>query len=225
MSTGRSLISEVRSLNKLINSDNNITDRAIFGILKRTASLLIKRETNLRRLWNSPNIFTTVPCIKMIQVPLSECCDFKSSCFVARSEMKIPRIAEGIFGLLVQTVFSPGRKKFDYSSLERFVNIMKLNTRNKGKYYWFYNDYLYISDPDIEYIDLVAYFDEDINPTEFSSCQDGSEDSCVNPLDKEFSIPSYLEKSLLDMVHDTLNKTYFRHIIDPSPNARDEEKS
>jgi hypothetical protein len=58
--TGRDLVSRVRSSNKLISGDNNINDRVIFNMLKASAKTLIKRETNLRRLWNSPNIFTPI---------------------------------------------------------------------------------------------------------------------------------------------------------------------
>jgi hypothetical protein len=225
MSTGRNLVSEVRSLNKLISSDNNITDRLIFGILKKSATLLIKRETNLRRLWNSPNIFTPIECLEMMPVPLSECCEYKHPCMVARSKMKIPQISEGIFGLLIQSVFSPGRKKFDYASIERFINILNMKLKNTKKYFWVYNDYLYVSDENIEFVDVLAYFDEDFNPAIYSSCYKGEDFTCVNPLDKEFQIPSYLEKQLIDLVNDTLNKTYFRHLVDPQTNAKDEEKS
>lgn len=161
----------------------------------------------------------------MIPVPLSECCEYKHPCVVARSEKKIPQISEGIFGLLVQSVFSPGRKKFDYSSLDRFVNILNMKLKNTKKYFWVYDDYIYISDENIEYIDIIAYYDDDFNPADYSSCQKAIDEACVNPLDKEFQIPSYMEKQLKDMVNDTLNKTYFRHIIDPQTNAKDEEQS
>jgi hypothetical protein len=139
--------------------------------------------------------------------------------------MKIPQISEGIFGLLIQTVFSPGRKKFDYATLDRFVNILRMNLKNTKKYYWIYDDYLYVSDENIEFVDVLAYFDDDFDPAIYSKCYKGPDVSCVNPLDKEFQIPSYLEKQLLDLVNETLMKTYFRHLVDPQTNARDEEKS
>lgn len=223
MSTGRNLVSEIRSLNKLLNADDNITDRVIFKECKDSARLLIKRETSQRKLWNSPNIFTPIKCLEMITVPLSECCDYRHPCEVSRSKKKIPRISEGIFGLLIQSVFSPGKKKFDYSDISRFVNIMKLGVNTK-KYYWVYDDYLYVSDPDIEFVDVIAYYDSDFNPADYSTCQ-VVDTSCINPLDKEFPIPSYLEKNLKELVNDTLNKTYFRHRIDTDSNFKDDQAS
>ena len=225
MSTGRNLVSGVRSLNKLINSDNNITDRVIFKELKDSARLLIKRETNLRRLWNSPNIFTSITCIGMEVVPLSECCEYKHPCMVARSKKKIPRISEGIFGLLIQSVFSPGRRKYDYANLDRFINILKLNLRDTKKYFWIHDDRIWVSDENIENLDILAYFDDDFNQSDYSECKKNEDVICINPLDKDFLIPSYLEKQLKDLVNETLMKTYFRHIVDPQTNAKDEERS
>lgn len=226
MSTGKDLVSRVRSLNKLINSDNNISDRVIYKELKSAATLLIKRETNLRRLWNSPNVFTPISCLAMEPVPLSECCEYKSSCMVSRSVMKIPQISEGIFGLLIQSVFSPGRKKFDYASLDRFINILRMKLKDTKKYFWIYDDRIYVSDENIEYLDVLAYWDDDFDLKKYSACkQDDNSNSCVNPMDKEFTLPSYLEKQVVDLVNETLSKTYFRYLVDPQTNFKDEEKS
>ena len=226
--TGRDLVSRVRSSNKLISADNNINDRVIFNMLKASAKTLIKRETNLRRLWNSPNIFTPIECLEMMTVPLSECCDYKNPCQVARSKKKIPQISEGIFGLLVQSVFSPGKKKFDYASPDRYANILRLGLRNTSSFYWIYNDYLYVSDPNIEYIDMLAFFDDEFNPADYSGCKkpgDTSENCTTNPLDREFNLPSYLEEAVLSLVDKKLMDTFFRHLVDPQTNFKDETKS
>ncbi len=226
--TGRDLVSRVRSSNKLISADNNINDRVIFNMLKASAKTLIKRETNLRRLWNSPNIFTPIECLEMMTVPLSECCDYKNPCQVARSKKKIPQISEGIFGLLVQSVFSPGKKKFDYASPDRYANILRLGLRNTSSFYWVYNDYLYVSDPNIEFIDMLAYFDDEINPAEFSACKkpgDTSGNCATNPLDREFQLPSYLEEAVLSLVDKKLMDTYFRLNVDNTTNFKDEQPS
>lgn len=224
--TGREFVSEVRSLNKLISSDNNITDRVIFKIGKVNASLLIKRETNLRRLWTSSNIFTQVPCLEMEQVPLSECCDYTTPCTITRTVKEIPQISEGIFGLLIQSVYSPGLTVFSFATIERYLNILKLGLRNKEKYYWVHGKRIYTTNPNIEAINLSAYFDDDINIKTLSNCVKAeNDDSCVNPLDRPMKIPSYLEKGLFDLVNETLNNTYFRHLIDTSVDLKDEEKS
>lgn len=161
--------------------------------------------------------------MEMEVVPLSECCDYKSPCMVARTKKKIPQISEGIFGLLIQSVFSPGRRRFDYASLDRFVNILNMKLKNTKKYFWVYDDRIYISDENIEYIDIVAYFDDDFNVSELSACSKGEDTSCQNPIDKEFQVPSYLEKQVIDLVNETLSKTYFQRDLDVTSNKKDDQ--
>src|ERR1700743_606376 len=102
MSTVRSVISRVRITNKLLSSDNIISDRAVSAELKSSAIKLIRRETNLRRLWSSSTIFNEIPCLEMEQVPLADCCEYKSDRVIARSKYKLPKISEGIYGFLIQ---------------------------------------------------------------------------------------------------------------------------
>ena len=88
MSTFRKLVSDARSMHKLLSTDNLITDRAIMSEIKNNAFLLIKRETNLRKLWATDTVFTTIPCLEMVEVPISECCDYADPCTVARTKFK-----------------------------------------------------------------------------------------------------------------------------------------
>ena len=76
MSIVRKLVSDIRGLHKLLSTDAIITDRVIASELKINGLLLLKRETNLRRLWATDTIFVTLPCLQMIEVPISECCDY-----------------------------------------------------------------------------------------------------------------------------------------------------
>ena len=72
MSTLRKLVSDVRSVHKLLSSDNLITDRVIASEIRNNTLLLVKRETNLRKLWATGTLFTTIPCLEMVEVPISE---------------------------------------------------------------------------------------------------------------------------------------------------------
>ena len=102
MSTGRTLVSSIRGMHKIISTDSLITDRVIFAEIRQTMSFLIKRETNLRKLWATDTLFTTISCLEMTQVPVSECCDYVDECTIARTKLKIPRIAEGNYQYVIQ---------------------------------------------------------------------------------------------------------------------------
>jgi len=221
MSTGRKLISDVRSMHKLLSTDNLITDRVIFSEIKNNALLLIKRETNLRKLWATDTLFTTIPCLELCEVPISECCDYIDECTIARTKYKLPRISEGNYQYVIQGVYSINAmgglgEKIKEITINRYINLLKLKVVKKQAYFWISNGYLYITNPSLQAARLVAYFEEDVpNEIMFPDCGCGNsqvtdEEWCKNPLDKEFALPGYLEKQVLKLASQTLLETYFR---------------
>jgi hypothetical protein len=232
--TGRELVSMARSFHKLLSTDSILTDRAIFSELRANASLLIKRETNLRKLWNTDSIFTSIPCLEMISVPISQCCNYVDECNVARTKYKLPRIAEGNYQYVIQGVYSinimSGKgKKLKEISINRYINLLKLPFIKKEEYFWIVGDYLYVSNPMVQTIRMSALFEEDIpNEIMYPDCDCGTniptlEDLCKNPLDKEFALPGYLEKQVLELTSQKLMGTYFNLREDINQDNRDEE--
>ena len=220
MSTFRKLVSDVRSMHKLLSTDSLITDRAIMSEIKNNAFLLIKRETNLRKLWATDTVFTTIPCLEMEQVPISECCDYSDPCTVARTKFKLPRITEGNYQYVIQGVYSINAmsgqgKKLKEITINRYVNLLKLPIIKKEEYYWISNGYLYVNNPLLKAIRLVALFEEDVpNEIMYPECGCGTpeyttEELCKNPLDKESPVPGYLEKQVLELTSQKLLSTYF----------------
>ena len=218
----RKLVSDVRSMHKLLSTDSMITDRAIASEIRNNSLMLIKRETNLRKLWATDTVFTTIPCLEMVEVPISECCNYVDPCTVARSKFKLPRISEGNYQYVIQGVYSINAmsgqgKKLKEITINRYINLLKLPIIKKEEYYWITNDgYLYVSNPAVKAIRLVALFEEDVpNEIMYSECGCGQgevsdEDWCKNPLDKEFALPGYLEKQVLELTSQKLLSTYFR---------------
>lgn len=220
MSTFRKLVSDVRSMHKLLSTDNLITDRAVMSEIKNNAFLLIKRETNLRKLWATDTVFTTIPCLEMVEVPISECCEYSDPCNVARTKFKLPRITEGNYQYVIQGVYSINAlsgqgKKLKEITINRYINLLKLPIIKKEEYYWITNGYLYVNNPLLKAIRLVALFEEDVpNEIMYPECGCGSpeyttEELCKNPLDKESPVPGYLEKQVLELTSQKLLNTYF----------------
>lgn len=220
MSTFRKLVSDVRSMHKLLSTDSLITDRVIMSEIKNNAFLLIKRETNLRKLWATDTIFTTIPCLEMVEVPISECCGYVDDCTVARTKFKLPKISEGNYQYVIQGVYSinamSGKgKKLKEITINRYVNLLKLPIVKKEEYYWIANGYLYVNNPLLKGIRFVALFEEDVpNEILYPECGCGTPDYtleqlCMNPLDKESPVPGYLEKQVLELTSQKLLSTYF----------------
>jgi hypothetical protein len=209
MSTLRKLVSDIRGTHRILSTDSMITDRVIASEIRNASLLLIKRETNLRKLWSTDSIFTTI----------SECSDYVDDCTIARSKFKIPRVAEGNYQYVIQGVYSINAlggkgKKLKEITVNRYINLLSLPVIKNEEYFWITNDYLYVSNPLVEAIRIVAYFEKDVpNKIMFSDCNCGNspdiEEYCKNPLDKEFALPGYLEKQVLQLTSETLVKTYF----------------
>jgi hypothetical protein len=234
MATGRALVSNVRSFHKLLSTDSLITDRAILSEIRNNTLLLVKRETNLRKLWATDSIFTTISCLEMIETSISECCNYVDQCNIARSKYKLPRISEGNYQYVIQGVYSinimGGKgKKIKEISVNRYINLLKLPIIKKEEYFWIANDYLYVTNPFLQAVRLVAFFEEDVpNSIMYPDCGCGNldvtdEEWCKNPLDREFALPGYLEKQVLELTSQKLLGTYFRITTDVTPNGVDDQ--
>jgi len=230
MSTPRDFISRVRSTHKLLSGDNLISDRAIWAEIKASNLLLMKRETDKRKLWNTDSVFHTIPCLRLEPVTLNECCDGPEGVEIARSKFRLPKIAEGNHGYLIQGVFNiEGSKRIDEVTLTRYINLLKLKPRTKSVYFFILDGYLYVTNPDIKAVRIRAHFEEDIpenllNPKECDVCKPQPADKCpVNPLDKEFKHAGYLESQIITLTSQSLLGTYFRLNDDKSTDQKDDQ--
>ena len=231
MATLRKLVSDVRAMHKLLSTDNLITDRVVASEIKNNTLLLVKRETNLRKLWATDTLFTTIPCLELVEVPISECCDYVDPCTVARTKFKLPRICEGNYQYIIQGVYSINAmsgqgKKLKEITINRYINLLKLPIIKKEEYYWISNGYLYVSNPLLQAIRIAAFFEEDVpNEIMFAECccsdNINLEDYCKNPLDKEYGCPGYLEKQVLELTSQKLLSTYFRVKTDQTQDGVD----
>lgn len=231
MSTLRKLVSDVRAMHRLLSTDGLITDRAVAAEIRNNTILLVKRETNLRKLWATDTLFTTIDCLEMIEVPISECCGYTDPCTVARTKYKLPRISEGNYQYLIQGVYSINAMggmgtKFKEITINRYMNLLKLPIIKNEQYYWIANGgYLYISNPMLQSIRMSAFFEDDIpNEVLYGDCfaqQPSVEEWCLNPLDKPYGLPGYLEKQVLELTSQKLLSTYFRLKTDITDNGVD----
>ena len=232
MATLRKLVSDVRSVHKILSTDSLITDRAIASEIRNNALLLIKRETNLRKLWATDTLFTTIPCLEMVEVPISECCNYVDECTIARTKFKLPRISEGNYQYVIQGVYSINAlggqgKKLKEISVNRYINLLKLPIIKNEAYFWITNGYLYVNNPLLQAVRLVAFFEEDVTNDILypEDCDCGKqftlEEICINPLDKEFALPGYLEQQVLQLTSQKLLTTYFNIKTDMSQEGID----
>lgn len=237
METLRQLISDVRSMNRILSTDSMITDRAIASEIRSNSLLLIKRDTNLRKLWATDTIFTTIPCLELEEVSIIECTDFTDEQTIAKSRHKIPSISEGNYNYVIQGVYSinalGGRgNKLKEITINRYMNLLRLGLKRTDIYFWVNDDYIYVTDPDVQKIRVTAFFDKDI-PNEIMYPEDcdcanstvTNNEYCKNPLDKSFALPGYLRKQVITLTNQTLRETYFQMKADINSDGIDGQQS
>jgi hypothetical protein len=227
MLTLRQVISDIKSGFKWIDSNSLASDRFIASELMKESIMLIKQQTDKRKLLSSENIFTAIPCLEMEEVPLSECCSFNSfPCTIGRSKYKLPKISEGIYGLLIQGVYDiKGKLRFDYMDPDRYSNYLALygDRATKNRVFWKQDGYLYVNNPDIKLLKVLAFFEETV-PQWLLSCSDDDVTCPVNPLDAEFKCPGFLVSPVKDKVRKTLEETFKRSVQNLADNDVDTTK-
>lgn len=206
------LIARIKSANKFISDDDQISDRYIYSLLKTKASVLIQRELNRKKLLMSDNIYQAYECICLIPAKGAEC---DLSCPIRRTKKKLPKIEEGLYSYFIQGVFNTSNSQELFpTSIRDFINHQSLRVKTPKKYYTIRNGYLYVLDPDIESVNMYAYFTESIEDA------DGTE--CMSMYDKEFKIAAYLVDPLVELVNQSL-LTYHKIPFEAEDNNRDEQ--
>lgn len=200
MKTNREVVNLFRKDTKELHGDTYLTDRAILRDLYAIRNLLIKREIDKRRLKDTDSIYTTIPCLEMISVPLAECCSYTSPCTIRRSKYPLPKIGESIYGYIMDGVWNITQDmSFDRGSATSFANMLDL-TDKRPNMFWVQNNYLYVTDKDIELLSARVFIEDiEIDPKLFKCSEEHEDIMCSNPLDREFKAPGYLISSIIEM--------------------------
>lgn len=223
----KDLVSQVKTAFKAISSDTDLSDRMVAAMIRDVSLKFIKQQNDKKKLFASPNIFTILPCLQLEEVPLSECCDYHSPCTIRKSIQTIPRIAESPnYGLLIQGVytldiFNRKGRSIKYTTPNRYSNSLRLGLRNMEDAYWIMGNHLYVSNQDIEIVQLSAHFED---PVDFTLYNCDTPPACnPNPLYLEAKIPGFLLSTIIDEVLKILSATYERAKPDTSVDNKNEE--
>ena len=206
--TNAEVISQIRTSNKSIQDDDLITDRFVYRIAKTQAAYLLRQELNKRRLLTSDNVYQTYECVDLVLVNGTEC---DCATPVRRSKDPLPQIEEGLYSYFIQGVFNPRNSVEIFpTSFREHINFNKLRVKPNTDFYLIKNHYLYILNPDIESINIYAYFTDAIN-----------QPPCLSMYEREFKFPPYLFSALFALCNAEL-LNYHKIPKDVEDNNREE---
>lgn len=199
--------SRIRNIIKAVKSDAFVTDRFLYSLILKYGRAFIHKQENLSQLTKFNSLFTTLPCLELIEVNKVEACcgGIVSDCLIKRTKDKIPDVTEALFGPVFRTVSSidgsielfqtsPGT----YTSMTKSTSF-KYNTR---KYYWFLNGYLYFPDLEWDSVMVVGVFEGDVTGVICDTKE------CVQRQDQVISIPNFMFADIDQLVLKDLGITY-----------------
>lgn len=217
--TIREFTSTIQNSLKSLSYDDYIQPEYIFNVGKSIASLLIKRETDSRKIFKNTSLFKTLPCIDMVEALTNECGIRLDCSSLRKSKKPLPEIFTTNFGSLI-FVYNVLRN-VDYKEISPllFNNQKKLRYKPKNvKYFWIENNHLYIPDSEVESV-IVSIMSPNIESiNEFLG-----EKECNSILESEFPVPDYL---LSVVISETLNIIFNSKRVNPDekPNLNNNEK-
>jgi hypothetical protein len=207
MSTIAESISRVRNTVKAAKEDAFMTDRYIYSLIYKYGKTLMRRQDTLKKLMSLHNLFTTLPCLNLIEVDKIEACcgDIKSGCKIMRTEEKVPKIMQGTSGPLIRSVTSIDGSIEVYETKPSLYTSMTKSTNfkyNKNKYYWYVNDYLYFPNIEWESIKLEAIFEGD-----YSQFLCDEKEQCVLRQNQTSPFPEHFFSEIESLIKQELSLT------------------
>ena len=196
--TNAEVIGRIRTRLKAVKQDAFLTDRFLYGVIKKHAKQLMKREDSQNKLMRFNSVFQTLPYVEMIEVDKIEggIAKVKSDIKIRKSKEKLPAFAEGYWGALIRDVTSlDGSEALQPTNPGTYTNIAnsKHFKFNKTKYYWRIDDHIYSPDIDWDAVRVEGIFEDDIS--KFTN-----KDACTQFQDLYFNMPDYLLSEMENLV-------------------------
>jgi hypothetical protein len=220
-------IFNVRTELKKIADDSYYTNRYIFYKLKEVRNILLKREGDKQKLLQS-NAVQVINCINMIQTDLGECCGLLGikGYQINRSEYKIPALLDSVLSKRYLKLYNLNSSKiYDYQDPEVIHQKKKMRFRHPSQGYFIENNYLYF-EGNAEKVKLLGIFEnpeqiEIFNQCEKDKCSSDNNCTFVPMMQREFSVPGYLQFAMEQMATELILKTSSVGAQDKQNDAKD----
>lgn len=201
MTTIGDATSRVRNVLKAVKEDPFMTDRFLYSMIMKYAKLLIYRQDQKGNLKEYTGLFTSIPCIDLIEVDKIEACclGIKTGCTFRRSKDKLPEFVDGGKGPVIRSVSTIDQSiRLEETYPELYANLSNTTTFKylKTKYFWYIDGYIYIPDVEWEAVRMTALFDDDMS--QFDCTKEGEE--CMPAQERNMPVPDNLFAEIEQMV-------------------------
>lgn len=200
------ICSRLRNGVKAETQSSFLTDKYMYSLFLKYASVRIKQLDDKGRLYAFSSIFETLDWVQLEECDWIEagCRGVKSYRTFRKTTLSLPMFMEGKYGPMVRSITSlDGRTPFTLTSLDSYVLISNQpNYRfNKTKYCWWLNDHLYFPNVDYPAVRIEGMFQDDISAFKCGSY----EDRCKPRQEQSLNIPDYILAEIEDSCIKYLN--------------------
>lgn len=202
-------ISRIRKEIKVHTKDAFITDRYLFGILRKHARALIKREDSGNKLMRIASLFEAIPFLELEEVDAVHANELNitSGIKIKRTVDILPVFFEGYWGPLIRRVSSIDQsQEIQKTSAIEYAKKIKRKTfkYDKNLYYWFFDGRLYFPKLNWDAVRVEGLFEDDIS----SFGKATSDKTCRYRQEQNFNIPGYLIPEVESMTLQELGITF-----------------
>lgn len=187
MPTFREIISDIVNDLSAVNRDDKPSYRFIANKLRDKARLFLKQDSDMRRIFKMNDLWKVIDCVELEDVDVLKCPWYLKDCqTIKRSKIKIPDTYETSYGNAV--IVSTLKNNYNLKQIRAIqYNEYASNKFAKGKLFWIEDGYLYIPDSNITYVKVYGIFSDTTEVDKINGIN-----SCLSPLDSEFSFPEYI---------------------------------
>lgn len=219
--TNAEAVSKIINPLRLLKKDSHISRRSVLRLLRDTSKWLISQKLLDRTLQKETSLYSTIECFSFKKMEVKECnlIEFRRCNTLMKSTKKIPTPIFSRLGSSLYNITSiDGNFDFTITDLKQYSrNKKRSQSFEEDVYIYIGTDmHLYIPDHEIHELDFSLITMETEKLKECSSC---AEEDCENPWEAKFICPDKLEKTVFDVVLQTLAGTYKSIIPDQNPNG------
>lgn len=204
--TIRELVQRVQSLySKGVQSDDSrLSSRHIYNKLSTVRAKLISEQAKKKQVISSWN-YQTIPCVKLIQSPLSECpCLPPVGCDILKSEYPIPKPLYTMDSSLIKSVTSlDGQTVYSETAWEKKKYTKGLKYGKTVHDYYIRNGYLYVTQRlGTKVLTVTGLFENPLEAAQYKGyCNPEAAglDPCKSLLDYEFPIDNGLIEPMIEL--------------------------
>lgn len=187
MQTCRQFISDIQGELRNLNLDDKLPFRLILSKGRDKVSLLIKQDSDSRRLFKTSAVWKFIPSVPLCPTTLTDV-PVPGIRQVMRSRQPLPEAFQSSYGDLIKVLTVDGNKEIRQTTLDKYKDLMGREFKDPSVLYWFPLDgHICLPDSEVEEVSAWILAKDALAVDRFNGKGD-----CSLPLDAAFMCPEYL---------------------------------